>query len=140
MHSQMFKKMEDIKVYVVDTHVLIWYFIGSKRLLSSIKGQLDKIRLQGGTLLIPTIVLAEAFDLSEKKRVQFDFYKMYKIIKNEPEFEIVGFGPEIFEETIKIKKISEIHDRIIVATAKFFKAGIFTKDKIIRDSGEIKVL
>ena len=132
--------MVTTKVYIVDTHVLIWYFIGSKRLSSNIKEQLDKIRLQGGTLLIPTIVLAEAFDLSEKKRVQFDFYEMYRIIQDEPEFEIVGFGTDIFEETIKIKKIKEIHDRIIVATAKFFNAGIFTKDKVIRDSGEIKIL
>ena len=38
---------------------------------------------------------------------------MYRLIVEEPEFEIVGFGFEIFKETMNIKGIKEIHDRII---------------------------
>ena len=66
--------------YVVDTHVLIWYFIGSKRLKRSLRQALDDCRRRGGRLLIPTIVLAEA------------------------------------------------------------RAGLITKDKIIRESGEVETL
>lgn len=53
-------------------------------------------------MLIPTIVLAEALDVAEKGRVEFDFAEMYRLILEEPEFEIVGFGPEVFEETMQI--------------------------------------
>ena len=132
--------MKDTKNYVLDTHILVWYFTGSPRLKSGIKNQIDKIRQQGGNLLVPIIVLSEALDISEKGRVQFDFGKMYTLIQDEPEFEIVGFGPEIFAETTRLKEIQEIHDRIIVATARFYNAGIFTKDQIIRNSGEVKIL
>jgi len=132
--------MKRTKNYVLDTHILVWYFTGSQRLKSIIKNQIDKIRQQGGNLLVPTIVLSEAIDISEKRRVKIDFGKMYTLIQTEPEFEIVGFGPEIFAETLKIKEIPEIHDRIIVATARFYNAGIFTKDKIIRNSGEVKII
>ena len=66
-------------VYVMDTHVLIWYFIGSKRL----KRELEEVMRT---------------------------------------------------------KIPEIHDRIIVATARFYKAGILTKDRIIFDSGEVEII
>ena len=95
----------------------------------------DEVRNQGGCLLVPTIVLAEALDIAEKGRVKFDFTKMYQLISGEPEFEVVGFGPEILKEVTHIKGIREIHDRIIVATARFYKAGIITKDRIIRETG-----
>lgn len=65
---------------------------------------------------------------------------MFQIIQNEPEFEIVGFSAEIFEETMRIKSIKEIHDRTVVATARFYSAGIITKDKIIQESDEIVIV
>jgi len=64
-------------LYVLDTHVLIWYFIGSRRLREELKELIDETRRQGGRLLVPTIVLAEALDVAEKGRVRFDFAEMY---------------------------------------------------------------
>lgn len=128
------------EIYVLDTHVLIWYFIGSKRLKSPLLEKIDQVRNQGGRLLIPTIVLSEALDIAEKNRVKLDFPGMYKRIQNEEEFEIIGFSREIFEETRRIEKIIEIHDRIITATARFYESGLMTKDRIIQESGEVETL
>lgn len=47
-------------LYILDTHVLIWYFIGSSRLHKKLRERIDIIRNEGGSLLVPTIVLAEA--------------------------------------------------------------------------------
>ncbi len=41
---------------------------------------------------------------------------------------------------MKIKGIKEIHDRIVVATAKFYQVGVLTKDRIINDSGEVETI
>jgi len=106
-------------IYVLDTHILIWYFIGSKRLKGGLKEKIDEVRRRGGRLLVPTIVLAEALAIAERDKVEFDFQRMYQLIKDETEFEIVSFTSEILEEAMHIK-ILEIHDRIIVATAKFY--------------------
>ena len=125
-------------LYVLDTHVLIWYFTGSRRLKQQLKELIDHVRSAGGRLLVPTIVLAEAMDIAEKGRVHFDFTEMYRLIKEEPEFEIVSFSPDILEESTQISNIPESHDRIIVATAKFYQAGILTKDRIIYSSGEVE--
>ena len=122
-------------IYVLDTHILIWYFIGSKRLKGGLKEKIDEVRRRGGRLLVPTIVLAEALAIAERDKVEFDFQRMYHLIKDEAEFEIVSFTSEILEEATHIK-IPEIHDRIIVATAKFYKAGILTQDRIILESEE----
>jgi predicted nucleic acid-binding protein len=126
--------------YVLDTHVLIWYFIGSKRLKRRAKEAIDDCISKGGKLLVPTIVLSEALDIAEKRKVEFDFHEMYRLIRDNPAFEVVGFTTSIFDETLEIKDIKEIHDRIIVATAKFYSSDIITKDKIIRVSGEVESL
>ena len=127
-------------LYVFDTHVLIWYFIGSRRLRVELKERIDETRRQGGRLLVPTIVLAEALGVAEKGRVIFDFAEMYRLIREEPEFEVIGFSPEIFEEVMGVEDVQEIHDRIIVATARFYRAGLLTQDRIVCESGEVEVL
>ena len=118
-------------VYVLDTHILLWYFTGNKRLAKRFKDIIDKTRNEGGLLLIPTIVLAESLYLHEKGRVEFDFEKMFRLIEKEPEFEVIGFGVEVFEEVTRLKNIPELHDRIIAATAKFYGAEILTIDQRI---------
>lgn len=127
-------------LYVIDTHVLIWYFTGSHRLHKKLKDKIDTARKQGGCILVPTIVLAESLDIAEKYKVQFDFREMYRLLKEDQGFEIVGFGTEIFDEAVKLKAINEIHDRIISATANFYKVAILTKDRIISESGEVTVV
>lgn len=127
-------------LYVIDTHVLIWYFIGSKRLKPALREKIDEIRNRNGRLLVPTIVLAEALDVAEKGRVEFDFAAMQRVIREEPEFEIISFSPEIFNTVAQVQNVPELHDRIIVATARFYGAGILTKDREILASGETKPL
>lgn len=126
-------------LYVIDTHVLIWYFTGNKRLSSDLKMTIDQVRQQGGRILVPTIVLAEALVVAVKGRVVFDFDQLYAQIQTEPEFRIVGFDADIFAETLRIQKIPEIHDRIIAATARFYGASLLTKDGIIRLSDEVNM-
>lgn len=127
-------------LYVLDTHVLVWYFTGSARLSPGARDIIDQVRQQGGRLLIPTIVLAEALNVAAKGRVVFDFHKLYQLVRTEPEFEIVEFGIEIFDETLHVSAVPEIHDRIIVATARFYEADLLTKDGVIRSSGEVGVV
>ncbi len=62
-------------IYVLDTHVLIWYFIGSKRLKRKLREKIEEVRNAGGRLLVPTIVLAEALAIAEKGKVGFDEFK-----------------------------------------------------------------
>ena len=126
-------------LYVLDTHVLIWYFTGNKRLPEELKNRIDQVRQQGGRLLVPTIVLAEALAVAAKGRVAFDFDQLYQAVLAEPEFEIVEFGLGIFGEVLRIKRIPEIHDRIIAATARFYGAHLLTKDGEIRVSDEVDV-
>ena len=125
--------------FVIDTHVLIWYFTGNKRLSSDLIMAIDQARQQGGSILVPTIVLAEALVVSIKGRVVFDFEQLYTQVLTEPEFRIVGFDADIFDEALRIQRIPEIHDRIIVATARFYDVSLLTKDGVILLSDEVNL-
>lgn len=122
-------------LWVLDTHILIWYFTGNKRLPDETRDLIDQARQRGGRLLVPTIVLAEALSVAIKGRLAFDFDALYQLVQDEPEFEIVEFGAAVFNETLRVEGISEIHDRIIVATTRFYGAGLLTLDGVIRASG-----
>ncbi len=128
------------RLYVLDTHILIWYFTGNQRLPDGFGEIIDEARQLDNCLLVPTIVLAEALNLAEKRRVVFDFAHMYRFIREGPEFTIVEFGQDILDETIRTKVMHDIHDRIIMATARFYGASILTKDGVIRDSGLVDAL
>jgi PIN domain nuclease of toxin-antitoxin system len=39
-----------------------------------------------------------------------------------------------------LRNIPDLHDRIIVATARFYGTGILTKDRIILESGAVQGL
>ena len=127
-------------LYVMDTHVLVWYFTGNRRLGLRFREEIDATRRTGGRLLVPTVVLSEALYIAEKGRVYLDFATMYRLVQQEPEFEVVGYGQEIFEETVRVTAVPEMHDRIIVATARYYGAGVLSNDRIILDSGEVEVL
>lgn len=44
-----------------------------------------------------------------------EIWRTYRgYINNNPVFQIIGFGVSIFDETLKMRDIQEIHDRIIV--------------------------
>jgi PIN domain nuclease of toxin-antitoxin system len=101
--------------YLLDTHILIWYFIGSKRLKRKARKIIDDCLSRGWKLLVPTIVLSEALYIAEKGKVEFNFQELYRRVRDEPAFEIVGFTPDIFAEAVNIKGVKEIHDRIITA-------------------------
>lgn len=124
-------------IYVIDTHVLIWYFTGNKRLSNELIRTIDQARQEDGSLLVPTIVLAEAMIVAIKGRAAFDFEQLYARIQTEPAFKIVSFDANIFDETLRIQKIPEVHDRIIAATARFYNANLLTKDGVIRQSNEV---
>jgi hypothetical protein len=66
-------------LYIIDTHVLVWYFLGSPRLKGELKERIDDTRNRSGRILVPTIVLAEALYVAEKGRAVFNFDELYRL-------------------------------------------------------------
>ena len=84
-----------------------------------------------------TIVLAECLYLLEKKGRGSLFLDLLNAVEAHPAYDIYPLTAAVLREMPNIVGLAELHDRIIVATAKVNNAVLITKDEEIRRSGYI---
>ena len=127
-------------MYLTDTHALVWYLTADPRLgrkalqifIDSEKGRYP--------ILIPSIVLAELLSISEKKHSPLDFQHIVRRIEQSSNYQVSDLNLEVIKRAQEVQGITEIHDRIIVATAQMFNVPILTKDKRIAALPQITVI
>jgi predicted nucleic acid-binding protein len=131
-------------LYVVDTHVLVWYLDGDDQLSTRTKEILDN---PDARLLIPSIVLSEALFLLERRPGLYALSetKLLQEVEQDPRMSIVALDQQIVTKTLDCKAVSEIHDRQIVATALLAQSSaidvaILTRDENITTSGLVPVI
>jgi len=90
-------------------------------------------------IYVPTIVLAECVYLVERGRISLRYDELFSKLKVAGNFVVIPLTLEIVEEITRIP-LGELHDRIIVATARLLGAVLITKDEEIRTSGIIETL
>ena len=83
--------------------------------------------------------MAECLYLVENKKIELDFNELLERIEISSNFIPTSFNFQVVKLLPEIK-LSELHDRIIVATAKLLNAKLITKDKEIRESGIVEVV
>ncbi|MEK7542652.1 MAG: PIN domain-containing protein [Patescibacteria group bacterium] len=118
--------------YVVDTHSLVWYFTKDKRLSNRVKSILQESEDGRNELIIPTIVLLEAVDICEKKKISFDIDKLFSFIEAKDNFQISDVDFPLVKELVRIGRGLDLHDRIILATGKLFNGIILTRDSKLK--------
>ena len=109
-----------IDEFVVDTHALFWYLANSVKLGKKAIEIFDKAEKGKALIYIPSIVIAELYYLNERCNYPLNFKREYERLTDVSYFCFVEFSADdvlLFDE---LASISEIHDRIIVATAQFF--------------------
>jgi PIN domain nuclease of toxin-antitoxin system len=130
--------------FAVDTHALIWFLQGDTSRLG-IKAQ-EILALPESNLLIPAIVLAEASHIIMRGRTNIPSCEsLIQAIVSDSRFTVVPLYQRIVERSFTLSLISELHDRLIVATALELNApstpvSLISKDANIRASGIIPVV
>jgi PIN domain nuclease of toxin-antitoxin system len=76
----------------------------------------------------------------DKKRVSFDFKKLFKKIHESENFAIIPLDFPVLQKMISLRELPELHDKIIVSTAKYLSLPLITKDEIIRGYSDIKTI
>jgi len=127
-------------LFVADTHSIAWYFTKSEKLSKKVLQIFRNSVVGKGVIVIPTVVLAEIMDISEKKRIKVDYEEVLEKIDNSSNFEIYPLDIDTLRVARNITIISELHDRIIVATAKLLDAKLLTKDENIQKSNVVEVI
>jgi PIN domain nuclease of toxin-antitoxin system len=118
--------------YVTDTHALLWWFTESPRLSSNAYKVFEKCEMGENIIFIPTIVIAEALSIFDKKRVLFDFKRLFKKIVDSNNYVLIPLDVPILKRLIDLKDIPELHDKIIVSTAKYLGTPLITKDRTLQ--------
>jgi predicted nucleic acid-binding protein len=126
--------------YVVDTHSLVWFITEDNKLSKEASQVLERAERAEVEVLIPTIVLAEITYIAQKKKVKITINEVLKRIQEGDGFAVVPFDFPIFQMVLKLPEDWEIHDRIIVATARYYRAQLITKDETLQKSGKIETV
>lgn len=127
-------------LFVADTHSLAWYFTRSAKLGQKALQAFRDSSLGKGIIVVPTVVLAEIMDISEKKRIRVDYEELLENVESSSNFEVYPLDIDVLRTARSISAIPELHDRVIVATAKLLDAKLLTKDENIRKSGIIEAI
>lgn len=126
-------------IYVTDTHSLVWYFTEDKHLSRKAFDAFEST-IREGVIIIPSIVLAEIIYIYKKGRINLSFKETLQKLDYYNNFEIIPLNVEILKTVDSFNINMEMHDKIIVATALNFKAGLITKDEDIKKSGIVSVV
>ncbi|MDT7859236.1 MAG: PIN domain-containing protein [Candidatus Aenigmarchaeota archaeon] len=90
-------------------------------------------------MFISTIFLAECVYLVERGKIALDYKELFNKFEISNNFITVSLNLEIVKMLPEIK-LPELHDRIIVATAKILGAKLITKDKDIVESRLVETI
>ncbi len=126
--------------FVTDTHALVWWFVNSTRISPNVSEIFEQCEKGDNVVFIPSIVIAEALSIFEKKRIDFNFKELFKKISNSENFVIIALDYAILQKMVDLKDIPDLHDKIIVSTAKYLNLPIITKDEFLHSLPNIKTI
>lgn len=126
--------------FVADTHALIWWFTDSPKISRKASEIFEKCEKGECVIFIPSIVMAEALSIFDKKRVSFDFKKLLKQINDSRHFMLVSLDFQVLQKMVDLKDVPELHDKIIASTAKYLNLPIITKDEVLQNLPHIKTI
>ena len=129
-----------MSMYIIDTHALLWHLTDDLRLGKNAKDVLEKADRGEEKVLVPSIVLAECLYLLEKKGRGDLFPDLLDAIERHPGYDVYPLDIGVLREMPSVVGLTELHDRIIVATARVSRAVLITKDEEIRRSGYVPTI
>jgi len=131
-----------MKHLVLDTHTLVWYLEDNPKLSKTCKSEIEN---PSNRVIISVAVLLEIKYLHGKKRFTTSPDEVIEHLENDPRCVIYPVDLNVLTE---LPTTLELHDAVIVATAKIFEkyrkadgeVFVLTKDREITKSGIINTL
>lgn len=125
--------------YLLDTVAVVRHFTGSGSIGRAASEILDNVERRGDLLAISVVSLMEILYLSEKNRIALSLSDAIDQIDNSAHYLIINLTPEILE-VASLLDFYELHDRLILATAKWLGAPVLSSDQAFRDIPGVPVI
>lgn len=129
-----------LPVYVTDTHSLYWYRQRSGLLSPAADAAFRLAEIGGAYIIVPAIVVAELFYLSQKEGTPILPSTLLADIARSREFIFSELGAAQLEGMEEISGVPEMHDRLIAAEALVYRAPIISRDRLLGQSGVVAVI
>lgn len=123
----------DRPVYVADTHALYWYLQDPKKLSPAADAIFRLVEAGGAQIVVPAIVVAELYFLAQKQDHVLSIARLLDDIHDTAGYIFAPLGREQLAELDELPDVSEMHDRLIAAEARYRDAVVVTKDPILHD-------
>lgn len=117
--------------YIVDTHAFLWYLLDSPKLSRKARAAFAMGDAGQAMIVIPAIVLLECIDILDKKKVALPFEAILSKLIHSSNFILSEINWGLILEVNRTKGLKDLHDRVIIATAKLFNAPLISKDKLL---------
>lgn len=119
-------------MFVADTHALVWYLTDDERLGGTAEQLLRQADSGDVSVVIPTIVMAEAMFISEKTGASFE--ELLDKVESGSNYEVYPLNIKVVKQMKKMDEDYSIHDKAIAATSEILEATTITNDKEIREA------
>lgn len=122
--------------FVADTHAVIWYLSGNKRLSRKARAIFQKAVAGHGHVIIPSIVLVETIFLVQREKLDEDVVKTLLALTENPDdgIYIYPLNKAVVQALSHFGPVAipELVDRIIAATAIHLDLPLLTIDSSIQ--------
>ncbi len=118
-------------IYIVDTHVFIWFLDRNKRLKPFYHQILTDVH---NNFVFSTIVLAEIKHLISRNRISVDFGQVVAYLSESENCVIYPIDEDVVDE---MPVGLDIHDALIVATGLVYRNILKEEVKILTEDEEI---
>jgi PIN domain nuclease of toxin-antitoxin system len=125
--------------YLLDTVAIIRHFSDKGRIGYTATNILDHIEKNDDFLVISVISLMEIMYLFEKNRITIDLESTLERIQASSKYGIINLSPEILSVS-KTIEFYELHDRLILGTAKWLDIPILSSDHKFSEVTGIEVI
>lgn len=125
--------------YLADTVTIIRHFANTGKIGQKAKAILEDAEEGKHHIYISVVSLVEVMYLSQKRRIEINLDEVLRKVSCSSNYSIVDLTPQIvkFAES---STCSELHDRLILSTAKYLGVPMLTSDKKIRELNEVETI
>jgi len=124
--------------YLADTVAIVRHLRGHPALGPQAAQVLRDADANKHHVYLSAITLMEVLYLSEAKRVDVRLDELISHVSSSVNYEIVPVNADVVLAAAEVDDVPELHDRIIVGTAKWLGVPILTGDEVISESRYVK--
>ena len=126
--------------YLADTVAIVRHLSQGRKLGKDAARILTEADTGLHHVYISSITLMEVMYLAEANRIAISLPQLISHISSSNNYSIVPVDAAVVLTAVSITDVPELHDRIIVATAKYLNTPLLTSDAVISNSTHIQTV